>query len=125
MYYINEFGIYVNKVEDLRGKVSEELYEVIEKLMNKNEIEKLMNKNEINEENNILKDELHSYEMSMEELRFSMNEIENISDKIEDDIFKLMDYLSNAKRIDRREIESKLCLILRDVKKIQNKSTDY
>lgn len=116
MYYINEFGIYVNKVEDLRGKVSEELYEVIEKLMNKNEI---------NEENNILKDELHSYEMSMEELRFNMNEIENISDNIEDDIFKLMDYLSSAKRIDRREIESKLCLILRDVKKIQNKSTDY
>lgn len=116
MYYIDEFGIYVNKVEDLRGNVSEELYEVIEKLMNKNEI---------NEENNILKDELHSYEMSMEELRFNMNEIENISDKIEDDIFKLMDYLSNAKRIDRREIESKLCLILRDVKKIQNKSTDY
>ena len=116
MYYINEFGIYVNKVEDLRGNVSEELYEVIEKLMNKNEI---------NEENNILKDELHSYEMSMEELRFSMNEIENISDNIEDDIFKLMDYLSSAKRIDRREIESKLCLILRDVKKIQNKSTDY
>ena len=116
MYYINEFGIYVNKVEDLRGNVSEELYEVIEKLMNKNET---------NEENNILKDELHSYEMSMEELRFSMNEIENISDNIEDDIFKLMDYLSSAKRIDRREIESKLCLILRDVKKIQNKSTDY
>ena len=116
MYYIDEFGIYVNKVEDLRGKVSEELYEVIEKLMNKNET---------NEENNILKDELHSYEMSMEELRFSMNEIENISDNIEDDIFKLMDYLSSAKRIDRREIESKLCLILRDVKKIQNKSTDY
>ena len=116
MYYINEFGIYVNKVEDLRGNVSEELYEVIEKLMNKNER---------NEENNILKDELHSYEMSMEELRFNMNEIENISDNIEDDIFKLMDYLSSAKRIDRREIESKLCLILRDVKKIQNKSTDY
>ena len=116
MYYIDEFGIYVNKVEDLRGNVSEELYEVIEKLMNKNEI---------NEENNILKDELHSYEMSMEELRFSMNESENISDNIEDDIFKLMDYLSSAKRIDRREIESKLCLILRDVKKIQNKSTDY
>lgn len=119
MYYINEFGIYVNKVEDLRGNVSEELYEVIEKLMNKNEI------NEINEENNILKDELHSYEMSMEEFRFNMNEIENISDNIENDIFKLMDYLSSAKRIDRREIESKLCLILRDVKKIQNKSTDY
>lgn len=116
MYYIDEFGIYVNKVEDLRGNVSEELYEVIEKLMNKNEI---------NEENNILKDELHSYEMSMEEFRFNMNEIENISDNIEDDIFKLMDYLSSAKRIDRREIESKLCLILRDVKKIQNKSTDY
>lgn len=116
MYYIDEFGIYVNKVEDLRGNVSEELYEVIEKLMNKNEM---------NEENNILKDELHSYEMSMEELRFNMNEIENISDNIEDDIFKLMDYLSSAKRIDRREIESKLCLILRDVKKIQNKSTDY
>ena len=116
MYYIDEFGIYVNKVEDLRGNVSEELYEVIEKLMNKNEI---------NEENDILKDELHSYEMSMEEFRFNMNEIENISDNIEDDIFKLMDYLSSAKRIDRREIESKLCLILRDVKKIQNKSTDY
>ena len=116
MYYIDEFGIYVNKVEDLRGKVSEELYEVIEKLMNKNEA---------NEENNILKDELHSYEMSMEEFRFNMNEIENISDNIEDDIFKLMDYTTNAKRIDRREIESKLCLILRDVKKIQNKSTDY
>ena len=116
MYYIDEFGIYVNKVEDLRGKVSEELYEVIEKLMNKNET---------NEENNILKDELHSYEMSMEELRFSMNEIENISDNIEDDIFKLMDYLSSAKRIDRREIESKLCHILRDIKSIQQKSTDY
>ena len=116
MYYIDEFGIYVNKVEDLRGNVSEELYEVIEKLTNKNEI---------NAENNILKDELHSYEMSMEELRFNMNEIENISDNIEDDIFKLMNYLSSAKRIDRREIESKLCLILRDVKKVQNKSTDY
>ena len=116
MYYINEFGIYVNKVEDLRGKVSEELYEVIEKLMNKNET---------NEENNILQDELHSYEMSMEELRFNMNEIENISDKIEDDIFKLMDYTTNAKRIDRREIESKLCHILRDIKSIQQKSTDY
>lgn len=116
MYYINEFGIYVNKVEDLRGKVSEELYEAIEKLMNKNET---------NEENNILKDELHSYEMSMEELRFNMNEIENISDKIEDDIFKLIDYTTNAKRIDRREIESKLCHILRDIKSIQQKSTDY
>ena len=123
MYYIDEFGIYVNKVEDLRGNVSEELYEVIEKLMNKNETNE--ENNILNEENNILKDELHSYEMSMDDLRFNLNDIENISDKIEDDIFKLMDYLSSAKRIDRREIESKLCLILRDVKKIQNKSTDY
>lgn len=116
MYYISEFGIYVNKVEDLRGKISEEIYEVIEKLIDKDET---------NEENDILKDELHSYEMSMEELRFNMNEIENISDKIEDNIFKLMDYTTNAKRIDRREIESKLGHILRDIKSIQQKSTDY
>ena len=114
MYYVQEFDIYVDKIEDLRDKISEDLYETLEKLMDK-ETESI----------DILKEEMEVYEAEVEYLRYKLNDISSLSDKIEQDIDNLIDYIINTKRINRREIESELNQIFKKVRNIQDISTSY
>ena len=114
MYYVQEFDIYVDKIEDLRDKISEDLYETLEKLMDK-ETEPI----------DILKEEMEVYEAEVEYLRYKLNDISSLSDKIEQDIDNLIDYIINTKRINRREIESELNQIFKKVRNIQDISTSY
>ena len=60
MVYIKELGIYVNKIEDLRDKVSEDMYAAIEYLVSDSTFQ---------EEYDSLKSEFESYEWSLEENR--------------------------------------------------------
>lgn len=114
MYYVQEFDIYVDKIEDLRDKISEDLYETLEKLMDK-ETESI----------DILKEEMEVYEAEVEYLRYKLNDISSLSDKIEQDIDNLIDYIINTKRINRREMESELNQIFKKVRNIQDISTSY
>lgn len=114
MYYVQEFDIYVDKIEDLRDKISEDLYETLEKLIDK-ETEPI----------NTLKEEMEVYEAEVEYLRYKLNDISSLSDKIEQDIDDLIDYIINTKRINRREIESELNQIFKKVRNIQDISTSY
>lgn len=114
MYYVQEFDIYVDKIEDLRDKISEDLYETLEKLIDK-ETESI----------DILKEEMEVYEAEVEYLRYKLNDISSLSDKIEQDIDNLIDYIINTKRINRREIESELNQIFKKVRNIQDISTSY
>ena len=114
MYYVQEFDIYVDKIEDLRDKISEDLYETLEKLIDK-ETESI----------DILKEETEVYEAEVEYLRYKLNDISSLSDKIEQDIDNLIDYIINTKRINRREIESELNQIFKKVRNIQDISTSY
>lgn len=114
MYYVQEFDIYVDKIEDLRDKISEDLYETLEKLMDK-ETESI----------DILKEEMEVYEAEVEYLRYKLNDISSLSDKIEQDMDNLIDYIINTKRINRREMESELNQIFKKVRNIQDISTSY
>lgn len=114
MYYVQEFDIYVDKIEDLRDKISEDLYETLEKLIDK-ETEPI----------DILKEEMEVYEAEVEYLRYKLNDISSLSDKIEQDIDNLIDYIINTKRINRREMESELNQIFKKVRNIQDISTSY
>ena len=105
MYYVQEFDIYVDKIEDLRDKISEDLYETLEKLIDK-ETESI----------DILKEEMEVYEAEVEYLRYKLNDISSLSDKIEQDIDNLIDYIINTKRINRREMESELNQIFKKVR---------
>ena len=97
MVYVESLGIYVNRVEDLRDKVSEDLFEAIEYLTY-TENEEL----EDNYEN--LKCEFETYELDMEFVRSGFNEILDLTDKFEEELNDLYDYVSDAKRINREKI---------------------
>ena len=114
MYYVQEFDIYVDKIEDLRDKISEDLYETLEKLIDK-ETEPI----------DTLKEEMEVYEAEVGYLRYKLNDISSLSDKIEQDIDNLIDYIINTKRINRREMESELNQIFKKVRNIQDISTSY
>lgn len=118
MYYIKELDIYVNKIEDLRDKISDDLYIAIENLMNK-EIK------DNNEPIETLKEEMEVYELEVESLRHKLDDITLSSNEIEHDIDKLTDYIINTKRIDRRRIESELIHIYNNIRNIHNISINY
>lgn len=101
MMYVESLGIYVNKVEDLRGKVSEDIYEVIEHLIATNE-------DSYEEDYWNLEKEFNVYESELENFRVSFNEILSLVDKFDNELCELYDYVSDAKRINREKILSSL-----------------
>lgn len=101
MVYVDSLGIYVNKVEDLRDKVSEDIYEVIEHLSS-------VDTRDIEEKYFNLQDEFEVYEQMLESYRSSFNEILDLVDKFDNTLDELYDYVSDSKRIDRKKILSSL-----------------
>lgn len=101
MVYVDSLGIYVNKVEDLRDKVSEDIYEVIEHLSS-------VDTRDIEEKYFNLQDEFEVYESMLENYRSSFNEILDLVNKFDNELDELYDYVSDTKRINRKEILSSL-----------------
>ena len=111
MTYVKELGLYINKVEDLRDKVSEDLYAAIEDLV--------INAGEYtdNEYRN-LKDEFEAYESMLDSCHSMCYEVLNIMEEYEKKLNELYDYVSYAKRINRDKITDVLAEI--DLDKISN-----
>ena len=101
MVYVDSLGIYVNKVEDLRDKVSEDMYQAIEHLT-------VVESEDMEEKYFNLQNEFEVYEHMLENYRSSFNEILDLVDKFDNTLDKLYDYISDAKRIDRKKILSSL-----------------
>jgi len=101
MVYVDSLGIYVNKVEDLRDKVSEDIYEVIEHLST-------VDTTDIQEKYLNLQSEFEAYESMLENYRSSFNEIIDLVDKFDSKLDELYDYILDVKRIDRNKILSSL-----------------
>ena len=105
MLYVPTLGIYVNKVEDLRDKVSEDIYDAIECLVEEGN-------DEIHEKYEILKDEFEVYESELENLRSAYNEIKDLVDKFEEELDNLYEYVEDTKRMNRDKI-------LNSIKKVE------
>lgn len=95
MMYIKELGIYVNKVEDLRDKVSEDMYIAIENLVYSSDVQK---------DYDALESEFKSYECSLEEDRNAFSEILDLIDDFERKLDELLEYLHSTKRMNRVKI---------------------
>lgn len=95
--YVESLGIYVNNVEDLRDKISEDMYELIEHLI-------ATENDSLEEDYCNLKDELEVYEYELESFRSSFNEILSLVNKLNKELGELYDYVSNTKRINREKI---------------------
>ena len=111
MKYVKELGIYINKVEDLRDKVSEDMYEAIEKLV--------LNAGEQNDDDyENLKEEFKVYEFELENFRSSFNEILCLVNEFENELCNLYDYVCGTKRINREKILNSISKV--DVQLIGN-----
>ena len=101
MTYVKELGLYINKVEDLRDKVSEDMYAAIEALV--------INSGEHSDsEYRNLQDEFEAYESMLDDYRHSFFEVNCILEEYEKKLNKLYDYISDTKRINREKILSSL-----------------
>ena len=95
--YIKELGIYINKVEDLWDKVSEDMYAAIESLV--------INSGEYSDsEYRNLQDEFETYEVMLDDYRHSFFEVNCILEEYEKKLNKLYDYISDTKRMNRDKI---------------------
>ena len=104
MTYVKELGLYINKVEDLRDKVSEDMYEAIESLV--------LNAGEYNDSQyRNLKEEFEAYESMLDDYRHSCFEINCVLEEYEKKLNKLYDYISDAKRMNR----DKMLKVLQEV----------
>lgn len=101
MVYVESLGIYVNKIEDLRDKVSEDLYEAVEHLTT-------VESESIEEDYGNLKAEFEAYESMLDDYNSAFNEIINLVDKFDKELNNLYDYVSDSKRINREKILSSL-----------------
>lgn len=99
MVFIESLGIYVNKVDDLRDKISEDLYEAIEHLTTVESFEKdYWN----------LKEEFEAYELMLDDYSSAFNEIINLVEKFNSELDRIYDYISDAKRLNREKILNSL-----------------
>ena len=97
MVYVKDLGLYINKVEDLRDKVSEDLYAAIECLID--------NAREYTDtEYRNLKEEFEAYESMLDDYRHSFFEVNCILEEYEKKLNKLYDYISDTKRMNRDKI---------------------
>lgn len=97
MIYVQDLGLYINKVEDLRDKVSEDLYAAVEGLIS--------DAGEYNDtEYRNLQEEFEAYEAMLDDYRHSFFEVNCILEEYEKKLNKLYDYISDAKRINRDKI---------------------
>ena len=101
MAYVKELGLYINKVEDLRDKVSEDLYTAIEDLV--------INAGEYTDrEYRDLKSEFEAYEEMLDDYRHGCFEINCILAEYDKKLNGLYDYVLDAKRINRDKISKVL-----------------
>ena len=101
MIYVPSLEIYVNKVEDLRGRVSEDVYEEIECLFEELD-------SETSDEYKNLKAEFEAYEWELDHIKSAYNEIKDLVDKFEEELDNLYNYVEDTKRINRDKILSSI-----------------
>ena len=97
MVYIKELGIYVNKVEDLRDKVSEDMYVAIENLV-------YSSSSNMQKDYDALESEFKSYEWSLEEDGNAFSEILDLVDDFDHKLDEILNYLYSTKRINREKL---------------------
>lgn len=99
MTYVKTLDVYVNKVEDLRDRVEEDVYEVVEELV-------YGSMNEISNKYEDLKYEFEVYESSLEECRTTITEQTRVLYDTSKEIENLIEYLDSASRINRDKIKN-------------------
>ena len=105
MTYVKTLDVYINKVEDLRDRVEEDVYEVVEELV-------YGSMNEISNKYEDLKYEFEVYESSLEECRSTITEQTRVLYDTSKEIENLIEYLDSASRINRDKIKNIFRLIL-------------
>ena len=99
MTYVKTLDVYINKVEDLRDRVEEDVYEVVEELV-------YGSMNEISNKYEDLKYEFEVYESSLEECRSTITEQTRVLYDTSKEIENLIEYLDSASRINRDKIKN-------------------
>ena len=100
MIYNNELGIYINKVEDLRDKISEEMYVTIEYLTNgENSVIK-----EYKDKIEDYKLDKEYYEVRCEDLRKMGIDCKDLILESENSLDDIKDYIRYCKRLNRDKL---------------------
>ena len=98
MSYVESLGVYINKVEDLRGNVNDDVVEVVEELIEISLKENFEDYYTKEDEIEWLREKLYHSEKVVKE---QIGKLKELDEKLD----TLFDYLEDAKRLSREKIK--------------------
>lgn len=108
MSYVSSLGVYVNKVEDLIGKVNDDVVEIVEELISDSLEEEFDGYYEKEDEVIWLREKLDDaesfYQQQLEIVKEQINKLKELDSQLND----LFDYIEDSKRINRDKIKKSI-----------------
>ena len=105
MSYVESLGTYVNKVEDLRGRVEDDVVEVVEELIEVSLEENFEDYYTKEDEVIWLREKLEDSEQVAKEQRKAIKEQIDRLKELDKKLDMLFDYIEDAKRLSREKIK--------------------
>ena len=105
MSYVESLGTYVNKVEDLRGRVEDDVVEMVEELIEVSLEENFEDYYTKEDEVVWLREKLEDFEQVAKEQRKAIKEQIDRLKELDKKLDMLFDYIEDAKRLSREKIK--------------------
>jgi hypothetical protein len=105
MSYVESLGTYVNKVEDLRGRVEDDVVEVVEELIEVSLEENFEDYYTKEDEVIWLREKLEDSEQVAKEQRKAIKEQIDRLKELDKKLDMLFDYIEDAKRLSREKVK--------------------
>ena len=105
MSYVESLGVYINKVEDLRGNVNDDVVEVVEELIEISLKENFEDYYTKEDEVIWLREKLEDSEQVAKEQRKAIKEQIDRLKELDEKLDTLFDYLEDAKKLSREKIK--------------------
>ena len=105
MSYVESLGTYINKVEDLRGNVNDDVVEVVEELIEVSLEENFEDYYTKEDEVIWLREKLEDSEQVAKEQRKAIKEQIDRLKELDKKLDMLFDYIEDAKRLSREKIK--------------------
>lgn len=99
MFYLNDCGNWCNKLEDLRGNISDNTYEFIEYLIKDTENKATDSVVNIKEEMEVYKEQVQDYRYLLADTITGINELEKLMDQKRWNKQKMVDTVNSVKNI--------------------------
>ena len=105
MSYVESLGVYINKVEDLRGRVEDDVVEMVEELIEVSLEENFEDYYTKEDEIIWLREKLEDSEQVAKEQRKAIKEQIDRLKELDKKLDMLFDYIEDAKRLSREKIK--------------------